>query len=84
MSAVLVQVPAPGRITETSGPAALSVSVAPRPLETAEVVYLGSPGPAGRDADVAPAIAAHAYDSAPHAAYDDIPSLALLFENRLL
>ena len=48
----------------------------------ADVGQPGPPGPAGPSGGVA--LAAHVLDTAPHPAYDDLPSLALIFENGLV
>lgn len=42
----------------------------------------GAPGPPGPD--TVAAIADHVADSTPHPAYDDIPSMTLVFENGLV
>lgn len=42
----------------------------------------GSPGPPGESG--LGALQAHIEDSTPHPAYDDLPSLSLLFENHLI
>ena len=44
----------------------------------------GPPGPEGPPGEGAVDIANHINDPTPHPAYDDIPSLVLLFENGLI
>lgn len=51
------------------------------------VLVQGPPGPPGESGNVAEMtalLAGHVADETPHAAYDDIPTLRLLFENGLV
>jgi len=64
---------------------------APAPTSTVHIVPTagprGLPGADGAATDigvVAEMIQEHVVDPEPHPAYDDIPSLVLLFENRLV
>lgn len=45
----------------------------------------GVPGPAGQDGESdSGLVTVHIADTTPHPAYDDLPSLTLLFENGLI
>lgn len=72
--------------TEPPGP--LDVVVVPKAGPKGEQ---GDPGPPGPPADLSDvqqrvddAMTVHVIDPEPHPAYDDMPSLTLLFENRLV
>lgn len=70
---VVTQLPGVG----ARGPAGPEGPAGPAGLDTAAVTSLAQ-------AIAADAIAAHVVDAEPHPAYDDIPSLTLIFENHLI
>jgi len=74
-----------------------TVHVVPPPSAVHVVPVAGPPGPPGADGSVVGGISAaaaqeliddsitvHEIDPTPHPAYDDLPSLRLLFENGLI
>lgn len=63
-------------LVEVTGPDGTTVSIT---VPAATLADLAAETTARQDAD-----AAHVIDPAPHPAYDDLPSFALLFENGLI
>jgi len=60
-----------GTVTAAGGSPSVTVSLA------------GIQGPSGDGSNTA-AVVAHEADTTPHPAYDDLPSLAIIFENGLV
>lgn len=73
-------------ITETSTAVTVNQSAVDVAVtETSTSISLGTSGPQGPKGDLdTSAINNHIDDTTPHPAYDDTPSLTLLFENGLI
>lgn len=83
---------APGTVVRVAPPALPTVTVAPPSSSSVVVPVQGPPGPTGPTGGdpavvqgmIDTAVQTHVVAPEPHPAYDDIPSLVLLFENRLV
>lgn len=75
ITVVIEDAPAPIEVT-------VEATAGPVTVELAEVGLVGPIGPP--DESTADALATHLIDPTPHPAYDDLPSLTLLFENGLV